>query len=62
MGTPKDDIWDGVRFLPDYRHSFPKWERQDISKYVSLKDTEAEKFFHVSLLIYSYTFCEQSIN
>lgn len=48
MGTPKDDVWNGVKYLPDYRHSFPKWERQDISKYVSLKDPEAVHFFHVS--------------
>jgi len=26
LGTPTDDIWQGVTKLPDYKISFPKWE------------------------------------
>eukprot|EP00758_Cryptobia_borreli_P012181 Tbor_TRINITY_DN5723_c3_g4::TRINITY_DN5723_c3_g4_i1::g.20538::m.20538/K02206/CDK2; cyclin-dependent kinase 2 len=31
LGTPCDNIWDGVIDLPDFNPSFPKWEARDLS-------------------------------
>lgn len=28
FGTPDDTVWRNIRQLPDYKESFPKWERQ----------------------------------
>ena len=32
MGTPKSNIWPNLKNLPDFKFSFPKWEKQDLSK------------------------------
>eukprot|EP00929_Paragymnodinium_shiwhaense_P077175 TRINITY_DN3972_c0_g1_i1.p1 TRINITY_DN3972_c0_g1~~TRINITY_DN3972_c0_g1_i1.p1 ORF type:complete len:335 (+),score=104.39 TRINITY_DN3972_c0_g1_i1:94-1098(+) len=29
LGTPTEAVWPGVEKLPHYRHSFPRWRRQD---------------------------------
>ncbi|KAF7681003.1 Cyclin-dependent kinase 1 [Astathelohania contejeani] len=31
MGTPTDEIWPGVRKLPNFQGSFPEWENVDLS-------------------------------
>jgi cyclin-dependent kinase len=31
LGTPDDDVWPGVKSLPDYKTSFPQWHPQDLS-------------------------------
>lgn len=31
MGTPNDDLWEGVVDLPDYKPSFPKWKKKDLA-------------------------------
>jgi serine/threonine protein kinase len=32
MGTPTEDIWHGCTSLPDYKPSFPKWKKQELTK------------------------------
>lgn len=34
LGTPNDDIWPGVKALPDYKTSFPQWHPIDLAKAV----------------------------
>lgn len=34
LGTPDEDTWPGVTSFPDYKSSFPKWERVDTSRMV----------------------------
>lgn len=34
LGTPNDDVWPGVKSLPDYKTSFPQWHPQDLAKVV----------------------------
>ena len=34
LGTPDENIWPGVSSLPDFKTSFPKWRRENISKFV----------------------------
>ena len=47
-GTPTEDIWRGVSSLPDYKSTFPKWERQKLSKVINFPSEGAEKFVDVS--------------
>jgi len=39
MGTPDEDVWPGVRQLPDYKPSFPQWSPVDLTKTVWGLDT-----------------------
>ena len=34
LGTPDEEIWPGVRALPDYKTTFPQWSAVDLSKAV----------------------------
>ncbi|KAJ3101678.1 Cyclin-dependent kinase catalytic subunit [Phlyctochytrium planicorne] len=34
LGTPSEDIWEGVTTLPDYKPSFPQWSPQSLAKAV----------------------------
>jgi cyclin-dependent kinase len=34
LGTPDENIWPGVTSLPDFKTSFPKWQREPVSKCV----------------------------
>ncbi|KAH8105342.1 Pkinase-domain-containing protein [Cristinia sonorae] len=34
LGTPNEDVWPGVRQLPDYKPSFPQWSAQDLGRHV----------------------------
>lgn len=34
LGTPDENSWPGVSSLPDYKKTFPKWPRQDLSSIV----------------------------
>ena len=39
LGTPNEEVWPGVRQLPDYKPSFPQWSAQDLGRHVpSLND------------------------
>lgn len=30
FGTPDETVWKDINQLPDYKQSFPKWDRQDL--------------------------------
>ena len=30
MGTPDEEIWPGVKQLPDYKPTFPQWHPSDL--------------------------------
>ena len=32
LGTPDETIWPNIKQLSDYKTTFPKWSKQDISK------------------------------
>jgi len=32
MGTPTEEMWHGCTSLPDFKPSFPKWKKQELSK------------------------------
>jgi len=38
LGTPNEEVWPGVRELPDYKPTFPQWSRQDVSRIVPMLD------------------------
>uniref|UniRef100_UPI003AAB62EC cyclin-dependent kinase 2 isoform X4 n=1 Tax=Centroberyx gerrardi TaxID=166262 RepID=UPI003AAB62EC len=43
LGTPDEAGWPGVTSMPDYKPSFPKWARQDLSKVVPLLDEDGRE-------------------
>uniref|UniRef100_A0A671YG81 cyclin-dependent kinase n=1 Tax=Sparus aurata TaxID=8175 RepID=A0A671YG81_SPAAU len=43
LGTPDETVWPGVTSMPDYKPSFPKWARQDLSKVVPLLDEDGRE-------------------
>ncbi|XP_071399397.1 cyclin-dependent kinase 2 isoform X4 [Centroberyx affinis] len=43
LGTPDEAAWPGVTSMPDYKPSFPKWARQDLSKVVPLLDEDGRE-------------------
>lgn len=30
MGTPKTNYWPNIKNLPDFKSTFPKWEKQPL--------------------------------
>jgi cyclin-dependent kinase len=38
LGTPTEEVWQGVSKLPDYKPTFPQWSRQDIAPIVPVLD------------------------
>ena len=34
LGTPDEELWQGVTSLPDYKSTFPKWPRQHLHSVV----------------------------
>lgn len=38
LGTPNDSTWKGVAKLPDYKCTFPQWQRQDLTKFMNDPD------------------------
>lgn len=43
LGTPDETVWPGVVSMPDYKPSFPKWIRQELSKVVPLLDEDGRE-------------------
>uniref|UniRef100_A0A668TMK2 cyclin-dependent kinase n=1 Tax=Oreochromis aureus TaxID=47969 RepID=A0A668TMK2_OREAU len=43
LGTPDETVWPGVTSMPDYKPTFPKWARQDLSKVVPLLDEDGRE-------------------
>lgn len=46
LGTPTDNLWEGVSRLPDYKANFPKWEPQNIKESIPVTNEE-ENFLKV---------------
>lgn len=40
LGTPDEDIWPGVRSLPDYKSTFPQWHPHDLKGTVTTLDDD----------------------
>jgi cyclin-dependent kinase len=38
LGTPSEQDWPGVTSFPDFKPSFPKWQRNDIAATVTTLD------------------------
>jgi cyclin-dependent kinase len=38
LGTPSEQDWPGVTSFPDFKPSFPKWNRTDIASIVTTLD------------------------
>ena len=51
LGTPDDRVWPGISQLPDYKSTFPRWERAPLSGAVPGLD-EDELSLLSSLLTY----------
>uniref|UniRef100_A0AAZ3SG49 cyclin-dependent kinase n=1 Tax=Oncorhynchus tshawytscha TaxID=74940 RepID=A0AAZ3SG49_ONCTS len=43
LGTPDEAAWPGVTSMPDYKPSFPKWARQELSKVVPPLDDDGRE-------------------
>uniref|UniRef100_A0A674BGR2 cyclin-dependent kinase n=1 Tax=Salmo trutta TaxID=8032 RepID=A0A674BGR2_SALTR len=43
LGTPDEVAWPGVTSMPDYKPSFPKWTRQELSKVVPPLDEDGRE-------------------
>lgn len=51
LGTPSDEIWPGVKSLPDYKSSFPQWSGSPLERSVSSLDETGIDLLK-SMLIY----------
>ena len=51
LGTPNENDWPGVTSFPDFKPSFPKWNRTDIANIVTTLD-EAGLILLDNLLAY----------
>jgi hypothetical protein len=38
LGTPNEELWPGVKQLPDYKPTFPQWSPQDLAEQVPYLD------------------------
>uniref|UniRef100_A0A673KLA0 cyclin-dependent kinase n=1 Tax=Sinocyclocheilus rhinocerous TaxID=307959 RepID=A0A673KLA0_9TELE len=52
LGTPDESIWPGVTSMPDYKPSFPKWARQDLSKVVPPLDEDGRDLLGLKIMLY----------
>ncbi|GMM35822.1 cyclin-dependent serine/threonine-protein kinase [Saccharomycopsis crataegensis] len=51
LGTPNEEIWPDVKYLPDFKPTFPQWSKQDMNKVVPDLEGEGIDLLE-SLLIY----------
>lgn len=51
LGTPDETVWPGVTSMPDYKPSFPKWARQELSKVVPLLDEDGRELLGVRTFV-----------
>ncbi|KAK6319346.1 hypothetical protein J4Q44_G00105570 [Coregonus suidteri] len=49
LGTPDEAAWPGVTSMPDYKPSFPKWARQELSKVVPPLDDNGRELLRQML-------------
>lgn len=55
LGTPDENVWPGVSRLPDYKSSFPQWNRQDLSK--CLPTMEPEGIDLLNVRVFKIVYC-----
>ncbi|CAH0552589.1 unnamed protein product [Brassicogethes aeneus] len=51
LGTPTEEMWEGVSLFPDFKPTFPSWPAQKLKDFVKFHDEEEEEFLK-SMLIY----------
>lgn len=56
LGTPDETVWPGVTSMPDYKPTFPKWARQDLSKVVPLLDEDGRELLGVRIFLIYWHF------
>lgn len=44
FGTPDETVWKNINQLPDYKASFPKWERQTLPHRIYSDENAVELF------------------
>ena len=54
LGTPDEELWQGVTSLPDYKSTFPKWPRQYLNSVVKGITDEGIDLLEVGL-VYGHT-------
>jgi hypothetical protein len=58
LGTPNEELWPGVKQLPDYKPTFPQWSAQDLAEQVPYLDAAGIDLLKVrftfSLLLLSF--------
>lgn len=40
LGTPNEEVWPDVVYLPDFKLTWPKWERSNLAKHVPTLDQD----------------------
>lgn len=48
FGTPDETLWKSINQMPDYKESFPKWERQSLPPRI-YPDTAAGELFQMMM-------------
>lgn len=51
LGTPNEEIWPDVRYLPDFKSSFPRWQKQNLADIVPDLDKDGIDLLE-QLLVY----------
>lgn len=50
LGTPTEEMWEGVSQFPDYKPSFPMWQRVNLKDVINFHNQEEEDFLLVIIL------------
>ncbi|KAJ8968832.1 hypothetical protein NQ317_005300 [Molorchus minor] len=50
LGTPSEEIWEGVSQYPDFKLSFPKWRPISLRELINFHDPEEEEFLKYMLI------------
>lgn len=51
MGTPNEEVWDGISSFPEYKPSFPKWKPKNLKEIINFQDEEQEELL-MNMLVY----------
>ena len=52
LGTPTEEIWQGITQLPDYKSSFPKWSAKPLSKTLPTLEEDGVDLLQVKLFTF----------
>jgi cyclin-dependent kinase len=50
LGTPDEEVWPGVKSLPDYKSTFPQWHATDLSSAVKGLDENGLELLALMLI------------